>query len=647
MKKFTSLFGSLVYVASLTACQGSIEIVDRLGESAVEDLSSEDGDGGSGSVTSATTTTSVASTAATTSTSTSSASSSGSSGTGGSVPAAVIFSLASNPVSGIVSKKAQGVPVVGITITAGDQDVTIPFLTLTTQAEIAGSGCSFGEPCAYESASMRIISLSLWDGATQLGGAKAPELTTGKAMITGVNTVVSANTTKTIIVKASFSSSASDVAPYDHVAVGIENASDVIVLDEQQQPVLGSLDTVLQDQLSAMPSVEQEIRNSGVLSIESYATPLAKIVIAGGNVWIPFAQFRATALYEAASIDRLSVSMLSVYSYDPADVTEVAVATAGSVKGTAVMPPSGHVDVDLSQNHLDIPEDGVRIFQLWAKLAPVVSRNVNPASSGLARSGHSFGLTLSEGTTTGEWDPAYGGSLNVRTTGTTSGERLYASSLSDTSVFPMVVRKTKPTVTKLNLSSTTLANIDMDLIKFQVAADVAGSVGIKQIMFNVAKSPGVTLSNFRVRRGATDMALSDIAVTFQNGSDLESGSLVVSSGVIVVSFTNAETIAGSGNVYTLHANVSGAVSGKNVTIAFYRDPSESVITGTLMSNVSYGPYANSPSIFQLDDILSQGGTADAIGTFLWRDGSELVGVEADWAPDFLVEDLEQSQTTSG
>lgn len=631
MKNIGVVFGSFVMAVSLIGCRW-VEVIDSSD-------SSSSGDSGSGSETSATTTTSDVSSSTGSPVTTSSSSST--SGSGG-ASATATFSLASNPTSGIVVKKSQ-VSVVGITVTAGDEDITVPSMTLTGQAEIAGSGCSFGEQCAHEAASSRMLSLSLWDGATQVGNAKAPDATTGKAQIAGMNLFIPAYTSKALVVKAHFGSAAS-LAPYDHVAVGVEQLSDITVLDEDQQLILGSIEPELQEQVDATPTIVHEIRPSGELEIVPDAMPASQIVIAGKDLWVPFAQYRASALYESASIDRLSVNMVSDYDYDPADVTQIAVVTGDLVRGTAVLPTSGMVDVDLSQSPLTVPQDGLLSIEIFAKLAPVVSWNAVPAPSGLPRSGHAFGLTLTSSVTTGEWNSAYSGNLNVRATGKASGERLYAAE-GPVEVNPMVVRKTQPHILKQNLSSTTLANIDMDLIKFQVAADSAGAIGLKQVMFNVTMTPGLILSNFRVRRGATDMSLSDFSIVFQDGTDLESGSLA-GNGVVVMSFTNEETILGSGNVYTLHANVSGATPGKNVTVGFRQDPSVPIISGSLMSNVSHGTFASSPSIFQLDDAASQGGTADAFGTFLWRDRSEPVGLLIDYTTDALLEDLAQSQTLS-
>ena len=331
-------------------------------------------------------------------------------------------------------------------------------------------------------------------------------------------------------------------------------------------------------------------------------------------------------------------------------------ASAGAVKGQDILSSgsTGTKDIDLSSNKIVVPKDGSVNFQLWGKLSNIQSSSsVSGATSGVHRSGMAPALGLKSGLVSGEWDSNYAGSvLNIRTTGQASGERVYGANTSAGHGNAQISRKSKPTVTKQSLSSTTLANIDQDLIKFQVAADAQGSIAVKQMVFNVSLA-GVSLSNFRLRKGSTDMALGDIAVVSDNGTDLEAGSLA-SSTLVIVSFTNEETIVGSGNVYTLHANVSGASAGDNVSISFARDTSSSVVTGYLVNSAAFGSLASSASIYNISTGAAPAGTANATGTFLWSDNSEVphssavgtAGGSRDWTNDVYVEDLSQTQTVS-
>jgi hypothetical protein len=584
-------------------------------------------------------------------------------------------SLAGTPSSGTIVKKSQNVPVAGLVLSTGAQSsVLITSLTLTCQAQLASTGVSFGAAGALANCDQRVTGLSLWDGSTQVGTAKAPDTTTGAAQISNLNLTIPAGTSKSLTVAATFSSTASTTAPYDKVSVGVSAASDITAQDADSNTVTPSLNSAVTANASgASPSVVQTVLNSGTITITSDSHPVSSIVVAGKDVWVPFAQYKASAQFEAVELDRVAILASSTGSnlYDNAVFAAVAVASGGAVKGQDILSSgsTGTKDIDLSANKIVVPKDGSVQFQLWGKLSNIQSSSsVSGATSGVHRSGMAPSLSLKSGLTTGEWDSNYFASLNIRSTGQASGERVYASGTNAGAGNIQITRKSKPTVTKQSLSSTTLANIDQDLMKFQVAADAQGSVAVKQIAFSVSKTSGLTLSNFRVRKGSTDMALGDFAVSYTSTTggvtDIEAGSMATNqnSGYIIVSFTNEETVVGSGNVYTLHATVSGAVSGQNVSLSFLRDSSSRLITGYLRSNVMHGGIASSTSIFVVDPSTAptstesqiELGATHATGTFLWADNSEVPhssavgssGGSRDWTNDVYIEDISQSQTVS-
>ncbi|MBU1348916.1 hypothetical protein KJ781_02510 [Patescibacteria group bacterium] len=577
-------------------------------------------------------------------------------------------SLAGSPSSGTLVKKQSNVPVAGIVLSAGAQsDVLITNLTLTCQAKLASTGVAFNSAAALADCNERYSSLSLWDGATQVGTAKAPDTTTGAAQITNLNLNIPAGTSKSLTVAANLSSTASTTAPYDQLSVGIASTNDITAQDGDSNTVTPTLAAALTANANgASPSVVQTILNSGTVTYNTDANPASTIVVAGKDVWVPFASYKATAQYEAVEIDRLAIlaSSTAGLSSDNAVYTSIAVASGGAVKASGILSSGaiGTKDIDLSASKLVIPKDGTVSFQLWAKLSSVqASSTVTGATTGVHRSGSSPALGLKSGLMTGEWDASYYLSANIHALGQASGEVLYASTTNATHGNAMVTRKTKPTVTKQSLSSTILANADMDLIKFQVAADSAGTVGLKQVVFSLSKTSALTLANFRVRKGASDMALADVAITYSSTTEknVETGTIdaIEAGGYIVVSFTNEEQISGSGNVYTLHATVGGAASGQNMSLSFYRDANAPVVTGYLDNSFAVSPLVSSASIFTIDVSAAPSSTPAGTfyaGTFLWSDMSEVPhssalgtsGGSRDWTNDVYVEDVSQTQSLS-
>ena len=215
---------------------------------------------------------------------------------------------------------------------------------------------------------------------------------------------------------------------------------------------------------------------------------------------------------------------------DSANFKEVAIARmVPSKDGISFQPVPSQQDIDLTQSPIMVPKDGSVLLQVWGKLASVQSSSsVSGATTGVSRSGNTATLGLASNVTTGEWDSNYNDKLNVRAVGAASGERIYATSTNMTGGVvgnTMVLRKSVPTVTRQTLSSATLAAGTLDLYKLQVSADPAGSVALKKMTFNFSKSTStgsaLSASNFRLRRGSTDMALADYTIVDMSNNNLK------------------------------------------------------------------------------------------------------------------------------
>ncbi|MBP9863932.1 hypothetical protein KBC54_00590 [Patescibacteria group bacterium] len=172
-------------------------------------------------------------------------------------------------------------------------------------------------------------------------------------------------------------------------------------------------------------------------------------------------------------------------------------------------------------------------------------------------------------------------------------------------------------------------NGDMDLYRFQVSvkpgANGANTIAWKQIMFNLGKSPSMTISNFRLRRGNMEMNPSEYAIVNSDmmnidvGADLMNGAIASSTPqvyflvVMKPGFEAMET--GSGNVYTIHANVAfNPAKLNNPIIGIALDRSSSTkIHGSLNS------WSINPNLVQLQFV--PGVSAWDMRSFIWSDVS--------------------------
>lgn len=570
------------------------------------------------------------------------------------------ISLASNPSSGTVVKNSTNVPVAGFVLTAGSQaDAVVTAITLTAVGDLnAGASYTLAE------ADDVVTGCSLFDGDTQVGQSRAPDSTTGQMSITSLNLRVAHGTSKTLVVKCTTDSSISNAAG-DRVAIGV---SAVTAQDTDANSITVTPPTPVTAQYaeSSASRVYQNVISGGTLTISTNSLRTATILVAGTDTWQNVAEYRATAQNEDIRLEKIAVSSTG----DAADFRQVAVAMDGAVKGWDILPSGAmrYKTVDFTSTPINVMRNTSVNFNLWAKLADMsASSTVGGATTGVARSGDQISLGIASGITSGDdaWDSNYNDKMNVRAVGIGSGNLVYATSSSMGATLSgntFVVRKSKPTVTRQALSTTTLASgQQMDLYKFQVSGDAAGSVTLKKVTFALSVSTSTaaastfSLNNFRVRKGATEIPVADVVITDGSGADVEAAAFVAatSSPRIVVSFTNSsgggeESISGSGTVYTLVATTAGTIqSGDQVTVSLDRagDISAGVKTGylTATGGTIVGP--------NLDTGTAPGGTTSP-ASFVWSDQSEIphsdqVGASngsRDWTNGYLVDDLTQSQT---
>lgn len=559
--------------------------------------------------------------------------------------------LAASPTAGSAVKKETMIPTVGFVFTAGSQsNILLRTVKLTGRADVTA-------PATFAASDLKdaITSCALFDGATQVGNSQSPDVTAGTMNITNMNVNIPAGSSKTLVVKCTADSVVAGAD--DKFAVGIAAAADVTADDSDSNTVTPSLSASVTGNAGATPGLVQTVRSGGTLTIATDNLRQSTILVAGGDVWQNLAQFKATAQFEAMKLERMNVTSTG----DAANFTMIAIAQDGAVKGSDILPSGAlsNKDIDLTASPITVPKDGSATFQLWGKIGNVQSSSsVSGASTGVVRSGNQLALGLGANLQTGNWDANYSGNFNVRAVGLASGDLVYSAGTA-TVGNTFVVRKSKPTVTRQTLSTTTLANgSSQDLYRMQISADSAGSIAVKKISFDFSKTGNTTLTNFRVRKGSTDMNLADYSIVDANGTDIEAGSIIAatSTGRITVTFTNEETITGSGHVYTLYATPAGSTAGDTVSISPTRNISGAIVSGYLDTEVVAGTQLTNSTFNMygpnLDTASTPDGTADSAGTFVWSDLSEVPhsfaapGSSYDWTNDVYVEDLTQTQTLS-
>lgn len=394
---------------------------------------------------------------------------------------------------------------------------------------------------------------------------------------------------------------------------------------------------------------------AGTLIVEPYNQRVSTILVAGGDAWQNVAQYRAVAGSEEVVIDRLAVR-LAVGVSD--SVSQVGIWKDGALIGFNVFPTGIQTaDIDLSSNPIRVPAGGTAIFQVVARLANVQASSA-VGSINIINGRRQIAVELGHDLGSVSWGAVYAGKYDVHARGSASGADLYAAyATAVPSTF--IIRRSKPVITPQTLPTHTLSGAtDQNLIKFQVTADPAGAVALKKMTFRLtmvhAASSTYALNNFRLRRGMSDVPLTDVRIVNAGGMDITgtSSSVAGTDATVVVSFRNEDVVTGSGNLYTLHAFVNGMVApGDKLITAFNRSVSGGAETGYLTMDGARAAVGTLPGP-HLDASIVADDTTDYTTGFLWSDLSEVPhvaqpgrsGGSYDWALDGLLDNLNVAET---
>jgi len=538
---------------------------------------------------------------------------------------ALTVNLAATPVSKTWVKKTSGVPSVGFVFTAGSQsDITV------SNVKITGTGATGGTTTSTANFINVVNAVSLWDGATQLGVSKTPDTTTGEATFDGFQWTVPAGESKTLMVKGTLDSVASTGYP-DQYWIGIAAAGDITAEDKDNNAVTpADSGGGWTNPPNNTPTIFQTVLNSGALTVSPESNPDSDIIIAGKDAWYPFAQAKATAQYEDIEIDKIRVERFAGGSngtFQYLGITHDGVLVSS---GTDVLPTGATATDILLTAPIVVPADGNVAFQVVGK--------INGIDLG-ATSGDDPILAIEYNIQTGEWNVNYANNYNIRSTGDQSGERIYSGATAPLSGNKMVVRRTKITVARQALSTSSLTNGTIELYKAQFSSDSAGDASFAKVAYDLTQTGAFTINNLRWLRDGTDVSegagVGEVEIVDAAGVNVEGTN--PASGTIFIQYNSGteQTIYGSGSVFTLRGTVAGAGSGESLNVNFHTATGTTVYTLPL----SWAGTIQPPNLQGVD------------AYFVWSDKSAIPhnandGGSADWTNYYLIKDLSENVVLS-
>jgi len=462
--------------------------------------------------------------------------------------------------------------------------------------------------------------LQLFDGATALNTGSnvnnPSSHTAGTAYTLTFNLdspglIIPKGTTKSISLKGNLTTSFSngDIARWDFR--GLTNG------DWGTSGV--STGTDITETFASSTAAKLTIQSQGGYSVaEAPSVPSEKWVTSGATgVTLNVLRFTSTTEPFALTDLRLQISttgsstgadFAKVYLYDGA--TLVMSKTPSFVNGVEdfVLPSSG-------TGTFIIPKDSYKELTIKADLATIGSN-----LSGTA--GQLVGV---------DWDGAT--SSRQKATGKSSGISVHASTAADQTASGVVMFRSVPTVARLPIPVTTLTSGSLLLYKFQVTADPAYDVALRQFTFQVSTTGitglGSSLASFTLR-DATDgnkrvsAATGTLAEFYRDMARYSntSGTLLFNIIADTTDETNAWVVipAGQTHVFELRGNITTGASGNSITTKLLGDsarpPRVSLTGGSARRMLKLSQINGFAGVSDIDKAATASTTA-----FLWSDFS--------------------------
>jgi len=335
----------------------------------------------------------------------------------------------------------------------------------------------------------------------------------------------------------------------------------------------------------------------------SDSTTATKLLV-GSTSGVKVASFRITAVNQAYKVTDIALKVTNANSAGA--IVNTILKSGGVTLGTIGSYDSNFTATSTLLS-LNIPSNDS------AGAVVDVYLDLNSVSAGTATSTADVKVTL-EGF---KYQPATGGT-----------EAEYATDQVGSSMY---VVKSKPTVTMVTPSSTTLASgTGKVLAEVKIDADSANSLGWKKLVFTVSKTAAITVGATSTLQ-MVDSNNNVIAGTFATTTGSLLGGLDALGGATsgTISFVaDSEQQISTSETYSLKGTIGGIASGYNYLSISIAAPTSSIATPNTYSTISGAAGTQTPSL-------------------VWTDRSSNSHSEttADWLNDYKVKELPTNSTT--
>ncbi len=423
--------------------------------------------------------------------------------------ASLTLSMATSPSSQSYIKGASSVESAGFIFTAGTgAEVKVTSIKLSGYVADDASQTL----AKYSTSTMKVTdlvsSITLWDGATQLGTAKSFN-TSGEATFDNFSLIVPAGTAKTLVVKANTSNSATldpatgaddDLARY---AIDVTTAADDIaaVTNDDAQTEIDATPN-LPNAAASTPKTVITLRESGsIVAAQDAGTPSSALVMAGAT-GVTFAKVQFSAVYEEMKITKMQVAVPTPSSYAD-NIVSVSVEGGGQPETSMAISSGGLAN--FTGLNIIVPKDGSTVVTMKASLSTI---------TGGADSGDTVQLEI----TSTNFEAIGTGTSNTKKT-TATGLAAVGSSAGGNDMY---VKATIPTVASVaSPAAGSLNNGTQAIYKFTVTntAPTGGyDVSFKKVKFDLSVNnsvyvngeAGPTITDLKLYRSGESTAVNNV-----------------------------------------------------------------------------------------------------------------------------------------
>lgn len=491
-------------------------------------------------------------------------------------------SRASTPTSQTTVVGSTNVETVGYSFVAGDGSAI-----KVSRIILAGEGHDTANTFTLDSTATlddTVLSVSLWDGSTQVGATRSPN-SSGNVTFDSLDWTVPAGGTKKLTVKTSVNTTVtSDNADLAYLSLPVANITaqdadgdSVTATAGTPNPNLGITDRTA----TGAPANFLTINPVGTLRVARQGDTAISAIVIGGASDVPMLRVRFTPTEESFNIKKVRV--VNTAAADDVGITKVKVrypTQSGALETKEVDLTNGSADV--SGMNFYATRDQNNVLEILTDLVAINQANVSSLTP-------QFGLDFGMATDSNFEAVGVGSGTSITTCAdanlnTTDATVTCDNDAGDVDVNgnAMTLRQTVPTVS-LNVSSPSgvvMSSETAEVLRFTVAADSHGALLFNAVTFGISASDNAgTNWNQAAALLVTDFDIYDTSdmqtaldttaagadwVLYQStGNQLVSGTTATDVGYVRLTFPTARQIArGSSKTYAVFVNFgTGALPG--------------------------------------------------------------------------------------